>query len=310
MVKKIKNNTETTKNWCGQEILADEYYSIQIEENAKWANDSTVLSAIGSADALMNDGTIDITDVSIAINFLKDNAAKSNDNKQFVLQTSRPLGTQIYFTSEGDDDSDPTLVGGGEAISIVHATGDPTEQTKTIKFNIKENSTFLHEGYLIWGGAVFDSVSMSIVPEVTVTSAGTNTFFNNYGPIVIPAAGDGTVIIAPEDIMLVENPIGIDFCDRKPGFWNADYNSTTHEFENITAAPLGNGAYNMFNTEIVLNRFVNKVLMLDDGFMMMQSAESVGIGHGMKFKFTTLTNGTDHNWKATIILTMHRQKTC
>jgi hypothetical protein len=108
---------------------------------------------------------------------------------------------------------------------------------------------------------------------------------------------------------LVENPINF-FGVRDPAFWNADYNTTTHAFENLTPAPLGNGTYNMFNTEIVLNRFVNHMLLLKDGFMMLQSAESNEMGCNMRVKLTIDTNDEDHNWRAACLLTLHRAKNC
>lgn len=235
--------------------------------------------------------------------------AKTKDNKIFVQETSRPLGTQIYFSSEGDNIADPTAVGGGEEFSITHQIGDPTTQTKTVSYNVKENNTYLHEGYVIWQGAAFDKVTLSIIPRVTASSAGTGTFFNAYGPIIVPAAGDGTLAVQPQDIRLVESIVGIDFSDKKPAFWNADYNTSTHQFENITAAPLGNGSYNMFNTEVILEKFVNKILLLDSGFLMLQSAESSQLPCNVDLKLTLETIGTDHAWKAAFIIVMHRDKT-
>lgn len=70
-MKKIKNTTVSAKTWVGQEVAAGEYYEIQPNEEIRWANDSTVLSDIGSGDALVNDGASDIIDVNKAINFLK-----------------------------------------------------------------------------------------------------------------------------------------------------------------------------------------------------------------------------------------------
>jgi hypothetical protein len=236
--------------------------------------------------------------------------AKSKDNKIYVQETSRPLGTQIYFTSEGDDTSDVTMTGGGEEISLIHNIGDDITQHKIVDFNVKENTSYIHEGYIVWENTNFDKVSLSIIPTVTASSAGTGTYFNAYGPIIVPAAGDGTLVVQPEDIRLIQMPIGIDFSDKKPGFWNADYDSATHTFSNITAAPSGNGDYNMFNVEAPLNRFVNKIMLLKDGFMMMQAAESSELGHGMRLKLSTYTTGTDHDWKASCIITMHRMKTC
>jgi hypothetical protein len=235
--------------------------------------------------------------------------AKTKDNKIFVQETSRPLGTQIYFSSEGDNPADPSAVGGGEELSLTHQVGDPTSQNKIISYNVKENDTYMHEGYVIWQGAAFDKVTLSIIPHVTPTSAGTGTFFNAYGPYIVPAAGDGTLVVQPQDMQLIEMLVGIDYSDKKPGFWNADYNSSTHQFENITAAPTGAGSYNMFNAEVVLDRFVNKILLLDSGFLMLQSAESSQLPCNTDLKLTLDTAGADHTWKAAFIVVMHRNRT-
>lgn len=235
--------------------------------------------------------------------------AKTKDNKIFVQETSRPLGTQIYFSSDGDDPADPNKVGGGADFSIIHKIGDPLVQTKAISYNVKENNTYLHEGYVIWQGASFDRVSLSIIPKVTASSLGSGTFFNAYGPYIVPAAGDGTLVVQPGDMRLIEMLVGIDYSDKKPGFWNADYNSTTHQFENITAAPLGNGSYNMLHTEVTLERFVNRILLLDNGFLMLQSAESSQLPCNCDLRLTLETAGDDHDWRAAFIIVMHRDRT-
>ena len=91
-------------------------------------------------------------------------------------------------------------------------------------------------------------------------------------------------------------------------YWNADWNSTTKEFENITAAPNGDGRYNMFAVEVSLNRFVNRIPLLHYGFQMLQSADTAELGQGMRLKATAHTWGEDHAWKVACALTMHRQK--
>ena len=72
-MKKVKNNADTVKTWCGQEVQPGDYYSIQAVEEERWAEDSTLLIAIANSVAVVNDGTRDITDVNEAVNYLKDN---------------------------------------------------------------------------------------------------------------------------------------------------------------------------------------------------------------------------------------------
>lgn len=75
MSKWIKNTSGTTKIWAGQAVANGDYYNLEAAEEARWANDSNVLADIGSGDltvARANDGANDISDVSLAVNFLKD----------------------------------------------------------------------------------------------------------------------------------------------------------------------------------------------------------------------------------------------
>lgn len=310
MIKRIKNATGSTKTWCGQEIASGEYYTIQSNEDATWSNNSTLITAIGNEEAIVNNGTSDLTDVNSGITWLKGTETiRPNDGRLFVQESSRPLGTIITFTSHGDDITDATKVGGGESLSLIHELSDDVVQSKYIDFNFKENRSFIHEGYIIWKNANFDNVRLDVVPKVTTSSEGSNTNFNNYYGIIIPAAGNGTLVVDSADMELVEMPCGLDFGEPKTAFWNADYSTSTHEFSNITAAPSGNGKYNMFSSEKVLGRF-NDILLLDSGFLMLQTADAFELGHNMRLKFIITTNGDDHAWKAACIITIHRTKNC
>jgi hypothetical protein len=108
---------------------------------------------------------------------------------------------------------------------------------------------------------------------------------------------------------LIYIPYDYDGNRTVPCFWNADWNSTTKVFENISAAPLGNGNYNMFAAEVVLSRFVNKIPVLGNGFEMMQSADADQLGQGMRLKAILNTTLPDHYWNVGCILTMHRART-
>lgn len=230
-------------------------------------------------------------------------------NKAFIHSTSKPLGFYTYFTSTGDDPADPTDIGGGQFMEIKHAEGDALSQSMYIDLNVKENMTLLHEGYVAWSNADFDAVTLAIVPRITNTTPSSGTYFNSYNGVIVPAAGDGTIDVATEDIELVEMTVQEGTKKRLPGYWNADYDVETHSFSNITAAPDGSGIYNMFSEEKVLNCFVNKVLFVDSGFMKLQSSDAAELGHGLRLKFTIDTRGTDHVWKAAVILAFHRLKT-
>lgn len=232
-------------------------------------------------------------------------------SKILVHQTSRVLGTLTYFTSSSDDQAHMGLVGGtvpeSQKLKGHHEIGDPTTEAKYLDLNTMENETYIHEGYIQWKDALNDELTVSIVPELTTVSAGSNTFYNLYGGyLVIPAAGDGLINI--DDMVLCEMPIN-EFGKRSPAYWNADYNTTTHDFENVTAAPLGNGAYNMFTVEVTLDRFANKIPLLGSGFMNLQTSDASALTQNLRLKITAETIGADHEWWWNAFATFHRKRT-
>lgn len=238
---------------------------------------------------------------------MKVDVRRPYDGRICVQDSPRPLGTIITFTSSGDNTSNPTLVGGGTFLKIDHALGDSTVQDLYVDFNIKENRTFIHEGYVLWKDANFDALSLGIVPTVTPTMAASNTFFNSYGGVIVPAAGNGT--IQPLTTNLVEMPAGLDYGDAKPAYWDADYDSTNHAFLNVRANPYGRGQYNMFSSEVCLGTFVNNIMLLNQGQLLLETADTFELGHGMRLKMRIITNGgSDHAWKSSCIIALYRQK--
>lgn len=232
-------------------------------------------------------------------------------SKLLVHQTSRVVGTVTYFTCSSDDDTDFSQVGGDVAedrkLKGHHEIGQPMTQSKYLDLNMVENETHIHEGYLQWKDAINDELTVEIVPQVSTVSSGTNTFYNILnGYLVVPATGDGVTNV--DTAVLVEMPLN-EFGVRPQAFWNADYNSTTKQFENITAAPLGNGLYNMFSVEVSLDRFANRVPLLGTGFMNLQTSDASRVGHGMRIKVTGTTIGADHEWWWNAFATFHRKKT-
>lgn len=241
-------------------------------------------------------------------------AVTNRSHKLEVHESSRVRGTTTYFTGAGDNINDITDVGNGSLFILGHRVGDSFEQNLYIDFNIVENETWIHEGYVIWNRAQFDTISFTIVPIVTSTTVTSGTFYNLYdGYLIVPAAGDGTIQVT-SDITdprggLVYIPIGEDGTRAIPAFWNADWNTTTKKFENITAAPEGNGEYNMFSVEAPLGKFVNRLPLLNQGFQRMQSADSDQLGQGMRLRATLYTNPPDHDWEMACMLTLHRART-
>ena len=243
-----------------------------------------------------------------------DLAVTNRSNKLEVHESSRVRGTTTYFTGAGDNINDITDVGNGEMFILKHRIADPFEQHLYIDFNIVENETWIHEGYVIWHNAQFDTISFTIIPITTNYTVSSGTNYNLYGGyLVVPAAGDGTIQVT-SDITdprggLVYIPISEDGVRHTPAFWNAEWNSTTKKYENITAAPYGNGEYNMFTVEVPLGRFVNRLPLLGQGFQRMQSADSDEIGQGMRLRATLYTTDPDHDWEMACMLTLHRAHT-
>jgi len=228
-----------------------------------------------------------------------------------VHQTSRITGTVTYFTCASDMQTNESLVGGNVAESQKlknhHEVGDDLSEVKYLDLNCAANETYVHEGYIQWKDALNDEVTVSFVPKLSTVSAGVNTFYNLYnGYLVVPAAGDGVTQV--DDMVLVEMPKN-EFGRRAQAFWNADYNTTTHAFENVTAALLGDGVYNMFTVEVLLETFANKIPLLGDGFMNLQTSDSSQMGHNIRVKVVADTIGADHEWWWNMFATFHRKRT-
>jgi hypothetical protein len=252
----------------------------------------------------------DATNVDLA-DELRDRSGKLR-----VHQTSRALGTGTCWTGVGDDPSDPHAIGGGEPFAFEHNTASGTATlTKYIDFNCVNNETWLHEGYITWRNAHFDALTLEMVPRVTTYTASSDTYYNLYGGyMVIPAAGDGTIELTSDitqhDGGLVYMPDD-DLGEAPTAFWNADWNTSTKEYENISAAPYGDGRYNMFTVEICLARFLNTAPFLASGFIVLNSSDTDQMGHGMRLKM--IFDVVDHHEVEEMvgiacIMCLHRDK--
>jgi hypothetical protein len=313
---KIKNATNVTDIWAGQQIFPGSYYIIKTTtDQSRWADDNKVLKSLALGELLLNDGTHDIVDLNSAINLLKGVSQKTNDGKAFVQNTPRKRGLTTYFTGSSDNQASSLFVGGNVIESAKlkghHVVSGPVQSVGYVDFNCMMNETYLHEGYLQWSGALNDELTVEIVPKVTPFTTGSGTNFQTAGNqvLIVPAIGTGDLVIADGSWNLVQvtadefgNPKGL-------GFWNADYDTSTGLFHNLTPAPFGNGAFNMFKVEYPLDRFINKVPVLGNGSQLLETADSVQLGHGMRVKVTANTIGADHEWWWNASLVMFRKKT-
>jgi len=242
----------------------------------------------------------------------KDLGPQDRSGKTRVHQTSRKLGLRVMWTGVGDDPTDVHKTGSGTSFEVTHDLGEGDPESVYIDFNMVQNETWLHEGYITWKDCEMDKLSLEMCPRVTAGQAGTGTNYNLYGGyMVIPAAGDGTFDLTADItdpnaglVFMPDNDLG----EAPTAFWNADYNSSTKLYENITPAPTGNGHYNMFAVEITFARFLNHMPLLGSGFIALNSSDTDQMGHGMRLKMVADTNPNvaDHTWSVACLMCLHR----
>jgi len=268
-----------------------------------------------------NNNTHSVDTDQIVIIGYAETEPRDRSGKMRVHETSRPFGIKTHFSGAGDDPYDITDLGGGTPCTITHNIGGPDPQYTYFDMNIIENETWVHEGYIIWKDALMDTLTCSVVPRVPTwhidSTAG--TIYELYGGyMVVPVytvgkvPGQGTVVLDsdlsdPTFGGLVYMPDD-DLGNPPTAFWNADWNSSTKEFENITMAPTGNGRYNIFAIEVPLVTFANRIPLLGNGFERLQTADCDQLGHGMRFRLKADTEG-DHNWQVSMVFTLYRDKT-
>ena len=235
---------------------------------------------------------------------------KNNSGLLRVHSTPRPLGTLTKFIGKGDDPTTPLVYGTGTALTYRHTIGDPTTYNMYFDLNTISNPTYLKEGAMQWQGALFDTISMNIVPHVAQVAPGSNTNYNVYGGyMIVPAPGNGTVNITSDItkangglFQVLANDLGI----KSPGYWNATWNSSTKLFENITPAPNADGNFNLFCYEATLSTYAIKLPMLGAGSVVLGSDDVDIFPHGARIKFTITTTGADHEWAFCAILSVFR----
>jgi len=277
------------------------------------ANSSQIIQLLSdSSISVIDHDNTEIEELTCAIDAIKGFSIKSLktfDNKTWVQSTKRPIGTFTCFMSEGDNQVSTLSVGNGEKMLFFHQTSESLEQHLYIDFNVKENKTYMGEGTAIWKDCNFDMLHLNVVPKVTTYTSGTNTSYNLYGGfLIVPANNDGTIEIQAQDIQLVEVPYSIDYptLRQDSGFWDADYNLQTHEFDNLRPNYSGTGQYNIFGAEIKFATVVCLIL-LDNGTVNFVCSDVSELVHGMRIKFSFTTYAPDHNWKCALNLSLNRE---
>jgi len=235
----------------------------------------------------------------------------SYDNRQIVHATPRYRGTSTCFTSIDDDQTDPSKIwGGSNKIKLDHVIAQPASQTIYLDFNTIDNKTYILTGFLHWHDAIFDELTVSIVPQVTTYSTSTNTDYDLYnGYMIIPnGTSTGTIAVNDADRKLVQVSLNEFGQKASAGYWDADYNTTTKQFENITANASGDGDFNMFSTEVIFHSYLNKFIMHGTDRESLTAFDADQLGHGTRLKFVLDTIGTDHNWQFNGAIVMFREK--
>lgn len=317
MSKLVKNNSGSTQKYGGVVILDNATYPISTEELLKFQTDTVLLNHLTGTTPLASiidesQPNIELTGAS-AVAFLLDQAPVNFDQRPINHSTPRPRGAYTYFSSADDDHTDPHAVGGSSNVSELfweHTVGGDNPEVFYLDYNTISNTTFVRQGDIMWKDAVFDYMNFEIVPKTTTYTSGTDTNYDLYGGyLIIPAVGDGTITVQDADRVLVECTMN-EFGDYPAGYWDADWNTTTKEFENITPNYTGEGGYNMFAAEVLLHRFMNRRRLLGTSRKDCHTEDVSQLGHNVRLKVSAYTHGTDHDWSGCATMMLYRSKTC
>jgi len=247
----------------------------------------------------------------------EDEAAPTDPtNKPRVQATPRPLGLDTYFTGAGDNPDNIKDIGGGQRLVLYHKVGDDATKEIFIDFNIIENGTWILEGKIKTIDARFDYVDFDIVNRAMAFAPGSDTQFTALpNGFIIPANGDGNINLTGDWTLPNGGLIFMPDDDQKNppmAFWDATWNTEIGKYENLTAAPTGNGRYNMIVASGVMKEFINRYNLLGDCNDYIHSYDSAQMGQGMRLRLTINTETTlvpDHEWMFAANITMYRKKT-
>ena len=227
----------------------------------------------------------------------------SSDSSFSASDTTVTVVDSLHFTySNTGDDSTETSATGTVSGGKIHS--------QYTDLNTINNTTYIRQGDLMWCNEDIKDIfttTFSIVPKTTPYTSGSNTNYNLYGGyLIVPASGDGNISVTTP--VLVQNTPN-EFGQMKAGYWDADWNTTTKQFENIVPNPYGEGEYNMFATEIDLFVFMYERLLMGSGRKDCMTDDCSQIGHNLRMKVLCKTVGDDHDWKMVAALMMYRSKT-
>jgi len=287
---KVKNTMGVDNTWVGQTIQAGVYFTIPESLLIAWKSDSEVFASIGSGELLVNDGSSDFTDPVEGWNWLEgDTLPKSEIGpKVWVHESGKPVmpGKQfvVCWTSNGDDITNH-VIGGGQKFEIDNEIGASTKSID-IEFDPEFGFVYMHEAYISTSLAgVNDRLSGEVWAKPTPLQTASNLDYELDGDKVKVTSGgpgkgthgfNGTPILVPNH--------------NKVGYWN--YDGT-----NLTYSSAKTGAYDIYNVEKLVHRFVDKMYArLCDGVpLVFESEDSIKMPGGYLLRVTAYNN-SDTAW--------------
>jgi hypothetical protein len=91
---RIYNNTGDNKTYVGQTITPNTYYEIQAQEWFQWSIEDSLLSDIGSGEAIVNDGVSNLS-ISKGLDWLKDMVPKVTEIAPYTFPFSLDISKLI-----------------------------------------------------------------------------------------------------------------------------------------------------------------------------------------------------------------------
>lgn len=260
---KIKNDSGSTKTWCGKEFTDQEEYIVPTDNNrSKWINNSELLTAIGNAEALVGDGSGYISDINTAINWLKNGLATEvslsgvtpNLSRLPVTNNRIPAGYSIYGVGEADNITNGTYGGG------VQLQFDSTNDEREFQL--------LNHYYAIGARAVWKNCDIDNYFSATLIAPASSGFTNTTGDFDKVNLGGSLNMYKPVtagtgawDADLTDTLAGTSILKATPvpsagnqGWF--DYDSETNI---LTTNMSQTGGYNLYDFDVNLHAFGRRV---------------------------------------------------
>lgn len=168
-MKKVKNNTQENKTWNGQVVEPGEYYTIQYHEEGQWANNVQLLTDIANVEAVINDGTSDISNVNDSINWLKDHVAVDTDGTPLIR--SMPLANTDNLLFKGT----------GVKGTATKATDANTPIETNIDYKMPERRLINGVKIILKNHMFGDSAKFQVVDKDNVLGYGAGVVLNEFG---------------------------------------------------------------------------------------------------------------------------------